>query len=56
MSGAMRRRKQKKMPRVLLRCVIGKRRALIGDDDPLFEERELEFSGAGEEKVKPTDE
>jgi hypothetical protein len=48
-------RKQKKMPRVLMHRLVGKRHALFGDDDPLFEERELEFAAAGEEQVKSTD-
>jgi hypothetical protein len=48
-------RKQRKMPRVLGHWLVGKRHALFGDDDPLFDERELEFSAAGEEKVKSTD-
>jgi hypothetical protein len=52
----LRKRKQKKMPRVAVLRVVAKRHTLIGDDDPLFEERQLEFAAAGEDKVKPTDE
>jgi hypothetical protein len=45
----MRRRRQK--PRARARLLV-RQRALIGDDDPLFDDRELEFAGGGEDKVK----
>jgi hypothetical protein len=45
----MRRRRQK--PRARARLLV-RQRALIGDDGPLFDDRELEFAGGGEDKVK----
>jgi hypothetical protein len=30
-------------------------RSLAQDDDPLFDEREMEFAGAGDEKVSSSD-
>jgi len=46
-------RKYRQRSRVSARRVVVKQYALIGDDDPLFDERDLEYSGAGDEKVKP---
>lgn len=50
----MRRRIQK--PRVVVRRVFAKRHNLEDESDPLFDERELEFCGCGDEKVKPPEE
>jgi len=49
----MRKRRQK--PRVLRRRVVVKRCGLADEDDPLFEERELEICGAGDEKMTPAE-
>jgi hypothetical protein len=48
-------RKRKPMPRVVVHRVVAKRRRLFGDDDPLFDERELEFSACGDDEMKPGD-
>lgn len=47
----MRKRKQKYG--VLARCVVARRRRLSGDDDPLFDDRELEFCGYSDDELKP---
>ena len=43
-------------PRVVVRRVFAKRHNLEDENDPLFDERELEFCGYGDEKVKPPEE
>ena len=45
----MRRRRPKR--RGFSRRLLAPGRYLAQDDDPLFEEREMEFCGAGDEKV-----
>jgi len=54
MSGIMRKRRPK--PRApIRRFIVGTPRNMEGDD-PLFDERELEYYGGGDEKMKPPDE
>jgi hypothetical protein len=45
--------KCKPRPRVAIRRVATNHRYLFGDDDPLFDERELEFCACADDKVKP---
>jgi hypothetical protein len=45
----MRKRRQKR--RGFGRRFVALDRSLAQDDDPLFDEREMKFAGAGDEKV-----
>ena len=44
-------RKRRQQRRGFGRRFVTLGRSLAQDDDPLFEEREMEFAGAGDEKV-----
>lgn len=49
-------RKRRQQPRGPVRRTVAKNpRNLTDEDDPLFEERDLVFSGSADEKVKPAE-
>jgi hypothetical protein len=45
--------KRKQKAGALVCRVIAKRRRLTGDDDPLFDDREIEFCGYSDGELKP---
>jgi len=50
------RKRTRKRPGIVRRGIASKQRKLWHDDDPLFEEHELEFSGGGDERAEPVTE